>query len=495
MATEGNISQAAGTAADSDVLVNMDERIATILHLQQVQQKREVSQLMESHPVTNADAEFRRGLEELVRDHLNTCMAIASCSTAHDAAGSNSLSRTQSCSSVHEESASSHSNQHQVSLTEEAGDGNPANSTQSVTSGDHHNNQFALAVDVEVQQHGEQADGVQGSGRHLRSRESGGTNHSPSRLQSRILDRWDDRQTQDMITNMERQARESELLALASLHTVTMLDASFLQESASPRSAANVFERPQRRASSLLQMWRDLEGDDQDSDRPHTTELVENGTSPGISRLIVPEEDQHDEDMSEEEQLEIIAAGGSDVPDQRAEPGDLGQQWGSEEAESAPHEENHMDDGSAPFGNAERDRVRQVMQRWMAQARVANTSTSPSYSPSTGDESLGQVERERSRQWDWGGASSQHSTASQQQGRGSSLQFQTYSEVDRESMNIGLRSQRDMQMGLDLLMRSDMERQSELQGLSQHRAVSAFPHRSRLQVLLHLLTRLNLMAS
>ncbi|KAM0040484.1 hypothetical protein Hdeb2414_s0012g00394431 [Helianthus debilis subsp. tardiflorus] len=67
------------------------------------------------------------------------------------------------------------------------------------------------------------------------------------RRQSRILSRWVARQAQEMITTRERRTRENELMALASLHTVSMLDSSFLREypSQSPtsRRQGNV-ERP-----------------------------------------------------------------------------------------------------------------------------------------------------------------------------------------------------------------------------------------------------------
>ena len=80
------------------------------------------------------------------------------------------------------------------------------------------------------------------------------------RRQSRILSRWAARQAQEMITTMERRNRESELMALAGLHPVSMLDYSFLRESQSPSlRRQGTVERPSSRASSILQMWRELE--------------------------------------------------------------------------------------------------------------------------------------------------------------------------------------------------------------------------------------------
>lgn len=57
----------------------------------------------------------------------------------------------------------------------------------------------------------------------------------------------------EMITTIERRNRESELISLAGMHTVSMLDASFLWESQSPtlRHQGNV-ERLSTHASSIF---------------------------------------------------------------------------------------------------------------------------------------------------------------------------------------------------------------------------------------------------
>ena len=80
------------------------------------------------------------------------------------------------------------------------------------------------------------------------------------RRQSRILSRWAARQAQEMITTMERRNRESELMALAGLHSVSMLDYYFLRESQSPSlRRQETVERLSSRASSIFQMWVELE--------------------------------------------------------------------------------------------------------------------------------------------------------------------------------------------------------------------------------------------
>ncbi|KAL8136446.1 hypothetical protein V2J09_002447 [Rumex salicifolius] len=80
------------------------------------------------------------------------------------------------------------------------------------------------------------------------------------RRQSRILSRWAAREAEEMITTLERRNRETELIALAGLQAVSMLDSSFLSESPMSRREGIVnVERPITRASSILQMWRELE--------------------------------------------------------------------------------------------------------------------------------------------------------------------------------------------------------------------------------------------
>jgi len=63
---------------------NMDERLANIIYNQQLQEKQALSELIDSYSVSNAATEFHRGLKELVRDHLNTCMAFTSCSQSNE---------------------------------------------------------------------------------------------------------------------------------------------------------------------------------------------------------------------------------------------------------------------------------------------------------------------------------------------------------------------------------------------------------------------------
>nr|GLL17179.1 uncharacterized protein LOC109190674 isoform X1 [Ipomoea trifida] len=135
----------------------------------------DVQQQLQQKPETTADnarAEFERGLEELMRGHLDECMSYVSCSSARN--------------------------------TEDDDD-----------------------------------EGKQLVRRRRRSDLEGDNlveSFAARRRHSRILSRWAARQAQEMITTMERRNRESELMALAGLHTVSMLDSSFFRESQSPTS-------------------------------------------------------------------------------------------------------------------------------------------------------------------------------------------------------------------------------------------------------------------
>eukprot|EP00270_Netrium_digitus_P003223 TRINITY_DN13658_c1_g6_i1.p1 TRINITY_DN13658_c1_g6~~TRINITY_DN13658_c1_g6_i1.p1 ORF type:complete len:121 (-),score=21.85 TRINITY_DN13658_c1_g6_i1:20-382(-) len=74
------------SAVNQESASGVDEYLSEFLLIQQLQEKeQEVMRLMESHPVTNANSDFRRGLEDLIKDHMRSCMAFATCSAPpHD---------------------------------------------------------------------------------------------------------------------------------------------------------------------------------------------------------------------------------------------------------------------------------------------------------------------------------------------------------------------------------------------------------------------------
>ncbi|MBA0629481.1 hypothetical protein Godav_024033 [Gossypium davidsonii] len=246
------------------------------------------------------------------------------------------------------------------------------------------------------------------------------------RRHSRILSRWAARQAQEMMTTMERRNRESELMALAGLHTVSMLDSSFLRESqssASRRQGGNV-ERPSTQASSILQMWRELE-------------------------------DEHVLNRARERVRERLRRQSNADSNTTMSSTTLSESRGSENPGSIVDVSESEND----YGTWSHDQS--VSQNDGGDNNVSSREHSPD---------LGEVERERVRQivrgWMESGISDHSSNVTQRAGN-------PRAEWLGETEPI-----------IDLLVRIERERQRELQGLLEHRAVSDFAHRNRIQSLL-----------
>ncbi|KAJ0538185.1 putative transcription factor C2H2 family [Helianthus annuus] len=290
------------------------------------------------------------------------------------------------------------------------------------------------------------------------------------RRQSRILSRWVARQAQEMITTRERRTRENELMALAGLHTVSMLDSSFLRESPSQsptsRRQGNV-ERPSSRASSILQMWRELED-----------EHVLNRARERV-RERLRQQSGVDSTMSESRASE------------RGSENDYGD-WSNDqmEAQNESQENDASNREQSPDSveldvERERERVRLIVQGWRETGVAEHSSSVPERSGSSRAEWLGETERERVRivrEW-------VQMTSQQRGSRGSHDQSQDRTGGDQdegqpEHIRRDMLRLRGRQALLDLLVRAERERQRELQGLTEHRAVSDFAHRNRIQSLL-----------
>ncbi|XP_072967991.1 uncharacterized protein [Typha angustifolia] len=316
---------------------------------------------MEDFRHKDADLEFRRGLEELFRGHLDGCMSAAFSS---------------SCSGDEEEEE---------------------------------DNASDLLARRRRRSDLESDDLAESS--------------AAARRQSRILGRWVARQAEEMITSMEQRTRESELMALAGLHTVSTLDSSFLHEPRRSPSAA--VERPvAARSSSILQLWRER-----------------------VAASVASESqyrgyNQWDNSVSREESPEI---------------GDGGER------------------------ERERERVRRIVRGWMMENAVADAASrvlTREESPRV--EWLGEIERERVRLVrEWVQMTSQPRDARTRDGV-------VTDHVDGlpEHTRMDLPRIRGRQARLDVITRMGREREGELQSLSEHRAVSGFGHRNRIQVLL-----------
>lgn len=381
-------------------------------------------QPLQQKPESTNDActEFERGLEELMRGHLDDCMSFASCS-----------------------------------------------STRSPDDEDDEGDQLVR--------------------RRRRSDLEGddlAESSAARRRHSRILSRWAARQAQEMITTIERRNRESELMALAGLHTVSMLDSSFLRESQSPTSRRQgAVERPSTQASTILQMWRELEDEhmlnrarERVRERLRQRRNVESNTNTNMSGSRGSEIQGSVGDVSESEN--DYGTWSHDQMGSQVERGDNN----SSSREQSPD-----------LGDVERERVRQIVRGWMESGISDHASNVTQRNGSTRAEWLGETERERVRiVREWVQMTSQQRGARggrrEDQTAGISVQVDQAREgsvVDNdegqpEHIRRDMLRLRGRQALLDLLVRIERERQRELQGLLEHRAVSDFAHRNRIQV-------------
>ncbi|XP_075513485.1 uncharacterized protein LOC142548818 isoform X1 [Primulina tabacum] len=388
---------------------------------QQVQQKPEST-------VSSACSEFERGLEELMREHYDDCMSFTSFSSPR------------------------------TTNTEDDED-----------------------------------EGEQLVRRRRRSDLDGddfAESSAARRRHSRILSQWAARQAQEMITTIERRNRESELMALAGLHTVSTLDSSFLRESQSPNSRrqSNV-ERLSTRASSILQMWRELEDEHalnraRDRVRGRLRQRISVDSNTNGSLNIAESQDS-----------------GNQSPRRDANESENNfASWAHDQVGS--HNENVYHDNSSreqspDIAEVERERVRHIVRGWV-ESDVSNPASNDlPRNESPRAEWLGETERERVRiVREWMQTTSQQRGSpvgrmgdrdngmGSQAGRSSEGSAADHDEGRPEYIRRDMLRFRGRQALLDLLVRIERERQRELQGLLEHRAVSSFAHRNRIQSLL-----------
>ncbi|KAI7749850.1 hypothetical protein M8C21_027515, partial [Ambrosia artemisiifolia] len=299
------------------------------------------------------------------------------------------------------------------------------------------------------------------------------------RRHSRILSRWAARQAQEMITTIERRNRESELMALAGLHTVSMLDSSFLRESqpTSPTSSrqGNV-ERPSTRASSILQMWRELEDEHvlnraRERVRVRLRQQRSVGSNTNVSSTTEGRGSEHQSSLGD------VTGSENDYgtwSHDQMEPRNEGQ-----DQENGRSSREHTPD----IGEVERERVRHIVQGWRETGATEPAPTIAQRSNSPRAEWLGESERERVRiVREWVQMTSQQRGTRREQNR--ERTGGQHGEGQPEHIRSDVLRLRGRQAIIDLLMRVERERQRELQGLTEYRAVSDFAHRNRIQSLL-----------
>lgn len=276
-------------------------------------------------------------------------------------------------------------------------------------------------------------------------------------------------------------------MAIAGLHNVSVLDSSFLRESHAQTPRRMSEEAVNTRASSLLQMWREIEDEHVVS---HAQERIR-------ERLFQQRTDEFDLSRTDAAEshgsehtvdLEDVSLGENECSTwSEGQPG-----LQNEHAVSSNFNSEHSSD----FGEVERERVRQIFREWMntgvreCTSSVSHITNNPSRAEWLGETEQGRVRVIR----EWVQMNSQQRGAC---GNGREEQpAELGSQIERvrdglvvnqnggrnEHSRRGIRRLCGRQALLDMLKMAERERQIELQGLSEHRAVSNFPHRNRIQV-------------
>ncbi|KAJ4785098.1 RING/U-box superfamily protein [Rhynchospora pubera] len=206
------------------------------------------------------------------------------------------------------------------------------------------------------------------------------------------------------LTGLDRRSRESELVAVAGLHTVSMLNPSFLQRSPPPSPTPSPTERPHSASSRapppVLQVWER---------RIHSEAVSES------------ESDHHEEDNN----MSVLSS--------REHSPELGTEFAEREDREG-----------------ERERVRHIVRRWVTENGVVGDTRGDVRGSGRREEREGSVSDHEE------GAPPEH--------------------VRRDRLRI-----RGRQARLELVMRMKRERERELRALSEHRVVSDFAHRGRIQ--------------
>lgn len=244
------------------------------------------------------------------------------------------------------------------------------------------------------------------------------------------------------------------IMAIAGLQNILAINSSFPRDTRQMETEG----RPGVRASSLLQMWRELE-DDHVTGHPRERRSGPSSPSRGNDSNV-----SDHVNLGESEELGGCSPTGSEH--------------------------------SSDLGMVERERVRQIFREWMSSG-TGEQSSAPS--PTTNGaraEWLGETEQERVRI-----IREMVQMNSQQRGPvlGDSREDQpaeVANQIERvldgmlvnancvqnEHARRGIRKLCGRQVWVDMLKMAERERQRELQGLMQHHAVSNFAHRNRIQV-------------
>ncbi|KAM7502199.1 hypothetical protein LguiB_001103 [Lonicera macranthoides] len=264
-------------------------------------------------------------------------------------------------------------------------------------------------------------------------------------------------------------------MALAGIHNVSVLDSSFHRESQSPipRRWANQ-DRPSNGPSSVLRMWRDLEGEHSVT---HPRPRLEERPS------------QLGSDVSSIEFVGTFLSEGEGIG--TSPQGQMGPQNEHEDSNSFTSELSN------DFSEIERERVRQIFREWTNNGGSrGHESNGPRMSNCSRAQLLGENEQERVRVVrEWVEMTTQQ-RATSRDGDGEEEQQDPGSQIERVRNGLVVNNQCEIgcrrairklcgrQALIDLLARAERERKRELQSLLEHRPVSDFSHRNRIQSLL-----------
>ncbi|TYJ36540.1 hypothetical protein E1A91_A05G313400v1 [Gossypium mustelinum] len=281
-------------------------------------------------------------------------------------------------------------------------------------------------------------------------------------------------------------------MALVGLHIVSMLDSSFLRGSESPTSrgqGGNV-DRPSTQASAILQMWRELEDE-------HLLNRA---------RKRVRERLRQQRNADDNRTMSSMTLNESRESENHRSVGDVTEsenEYGTWSNDQGVLQNDHGDNNgsnreqSPDLGEVERERVRQIVRGWMESGISDHSSSVAQRAGNRRAEWLGETERERVRivrEWvqmssqqrgvHWGHREDQAVISGAQVDRVPDDSVNDQDEGQPEHIQRDLLRLRGRQAVIDLLVRTERERQRELQGLLEHCAVSDFAHRNRIQSLL-----------
>ncbi|PON55344.1 Ring/U-Box superfamily protein [Parasponia andersonii] len=280
-------------------------------------------------------------------------------------------------------------------------------------------------------------------------------------------------------------------MAIAGLHNVSVLDSSFLRDSQTQASREIREEgRVSTRASSLLQMWRELEDE----------HVVSRSQERFRERLFQRRSDSFIADLSRTD------SSGSHVSERTGDSEDASVRenecitWSEDQNGSQNDHEvssNYNSEHSSDFGEVERGRVRQVFREWMSSGAGECMSNVSHINNSSRAEWLGENEQERVRiirEWVQMNSQLRGTCAGSRENQppefGSQIEqvrdglVVNQNEGRNQHFRRGIRRLCGRQALLDMLKKAERERRMELQGLLEYRAVTNFPHRNRIQSLL-----------